>query len=104
MAKFVAEDVDARCILKVVGEVDVAAADELVKASQRCLDRSPVLELDLSELTFIDSSGLGALVRIRNEARQRDSSVALTNVTDSTARLLRITGLARVFGLESGKS
>jgi anti-sigma B factor antagonist len=77
--------------------VDISAADELVNAARRCLDRAASVELDLGGLTFIDSSGLGALVRIRNEAAERAKSLVLTNVSATADRLLQVTGLDKAF-------
>jgi anti-anti-sigma factor len=91
---------DGLCVLSLVGEVDIATADELVEAGRRCLDRADRVELDLSGLTFIDSSGLGALVRIRNEAAEQAKSMVLTHVSAAAARLLQITGLDQAFTIQ----
>jgi anti-sigma B factor antagonist len=85
------------CVLELIGDVDITASEELVDRARACLGRAPSLELDLGALTFIDSSGLGALVRIRNEARGEEKPLVLTNVNERTARLLRITGLDKSF-------
>ena len=53
------------------GEIDIASADALRNAGARAVDSlgpSDRLDVDLSGVTFIDSSGLGALVSIRNAA------------------------------------
>ena len=93
-----------RCVLKLVGDIDVTATDELVAAARRCLDQATDVELDLGEMTFIDSSGLGALVRIRIEATEQAKNLSLTNVTERTTRLLRITGLDRSFSIHPQQS
>ena len=49
----------------------------------------------------MDSSGLGALVRIRNLAHERGTKVLLTNVPASVSRLFEVTGLAEIFGTGS---
>lgn len=95
---------DDTCVLELIGDVDITASDELVDRARDCLSRSPRLELDLGALTFIDSSGLGALVRIRNEARLEAKPLALTNVNERTARLLRITGLDKSFDIRTEQS
>lgn len=89
-----------RCVLGLVGDVDISTVDSLLDAAFRCMDRAGVVELDLGELTFIDSSGLGALVRIRNEANERAKTLRVTNVPAATERLLRITGLDKALRMQ----
>jgi anti-anti-sigma factor len=95
---------DGLCVLSLFGDVDIAAADDLVEAARRCLDRADAVELDLSGLSFIDSSGLGALVRIRNEATAQAKSLVLTHVSAPTQRLLQITGLDKAFDIQPERS
>jgi len=86
-----------RRTLTVTGEVDIATAEEFVAEATACLDAVETCEIDLGAVTFIDSSGLGALVRIRNVARERGRQVLLTNVPPSVDRLLTVTGLSGLF-------
>jgi len=89
---------DGRATLSLSGEVDIAAVDELLDAARSCLDRADhVIVLDLGAVTFIDSSGLGALVRVRNLAAERDLAVELVHVPRSVQRLFDLTGLESVF-------
>jgi len=91
---------DGHCVLAVKGDVDIAVADEFFSAALACLDGTDVLELDLSELRFIDSSGLGALVRVHKRAVEQGGRLVLSHVSESVHRLLRITGLDLVFDIE----
>jgi len=86
------------CRLIVQGEVDVASVPLLLDEARELLATGPFrLEVDLEAVTFIDSSGLGALVRVRNEAKEQGIAVTLANVSDSTQRLLQLSGLHHVF-------
>ena len=87
----------------VAGEVDIASVDNLLSEAYACLDGpADVCEIDLADVTFIDSSGLGALVRIRNVAHDRGKEVVLVNVPAPVERLFAVTGLAEVFGIQLG--
>src|SRR3954451_16236113 len=98
MAEFVTASVGERRTLVVAGEVDLATVNQLETEATACLDDTPdVCEIDLSEVTFIDSSGLGALVRIRTLGHQRGKRIVLTNVPPSVDRPLAVTGLSEVF-------
>jgi anti-anti-sigma factor len=104
MTEFVMKRADGeRRLLAVSGEVDIATVEEFLTEADACLgDGVEVCEIDLGAVTFIDSSGLGALVRIRNTAHDRGKAVLLTNVPDSVTRLFEVTGLAEAFGVGSG--
>ena len=82
------------------GELDMATADELRSIGIRALaslGERARLDVDMAALTFIDSSGLGALISIRNAAEDGGHEVALMNVSPSIVRLLELTGLRDAF-------
>jgi anti-anti-sigma factor len=87
-------------VVGVSGEIDMASADEFRDRLLDCLQRSESVEVDLGEVTFIDSSGLAALVRLRTEAEILGKDVVLVSVSASTARLLELTGLQTLFDVE----
>lgn len=105
MAQF-SEDVrdDGLCVVKAAGELDIAAAPEFIDVVRASLGRCTTVELDLGDVTFIDSSGLGALVRLRKEADAQDASLRLTEVSAATNRLLRLTGLIDVFDISTSQA
>lgn len=105
MAQF-SEDVrgDGLCVVRPEGELDLAAVEEFIGIVRGSLDRCTMVEIDLGAITFIDSSGLGALVRLRKEAEENDASLYLTKISSGTDRLLRITGLIDFFDIRAGQS
>lgn len=90
----------ATIALSVAGDVDIASADEFRDRLLGCLKRADSLEVDLGAVTFIDSSGLAGLVRLRTEAEILDKEVALVNLSPATARLLELTGLQGLFKID----
>ena len=104
MAEFVAHaPQDGVASLAVSGEVDIAVVEALLAEGRACLESAPSgLEVDLGGVSFIDSSGLGTLVRLRNEATDLGKSIALTNVPPATLRLLEVTGLVDAFAARTG--
>ena len=82
------------------GEIDIASADALRNAGARAVDSlgpSDRLDVDLSGVTFIDSSGLGALVSIRNAAEAAGRAMSLHIVSPSIISLFELTGLRAAF-------
>jgi anti-sigma B factor antagonist len=84
-------------VVRLVGELDVMTVGRLRAAlDQLLLGVEPVV-VDLRDLTFIDSAGLGALVRAHKKARVLQGRLTFVLSPDSHAnRLLRLTGLHRV--------
>jgi len=60
--------------------------------------------IDLSGVTFIDSSGLAMLVRIRRAATDAGMDLRLAGTPPRVRQLLEITGLDEPFGLAVGRS
>ncbi|MDP9093693.1 MAG: STAS domain-containing protein [Actinomycetota bacterium] len=90
-------------VLRLTGEVDMLAAEELRKAGDLAVAEvaeGSRMVIDLREVTFLDSSGLGALVAIRNKAMSRDLGCALRSVPDKVMKVLLIAGLHDVFSIE----
>lgn len=86
--------------LAVNGEVDADNCDELLAAVLNTTSQSGPLYLDLSELAFIDSSGISALLKIKSELETRGHTLQLQAPTESVHRVLEITGLLEAFGLQ----
>jgi anti-anti-sigma factor len=103
MADVVAQPPEGVRSLAVSGEVDVAAVETLRTEARACLSSdATLLELDLSGVTFIDSTGLGTLVLLRNEAVLAGKQVTLTHAPPAVVRLLEITGLAELLADRTG--
>lgn len=84
--------------LRVSGEVDLAVADELRQVGLSCIESDDVgLRVDLGDVTFIDSTGLGALVQLRSAARDKSKLLQLVNLPDEVTRMLQLTGLTGTF-------
>jgi anti-anti-sigma factor len=78
-----------------IGEVDMATAHVLRDALLRELrEQAPaVLDVDLAGVTFLDCSGINALVAVRNVAVQAERHVRVTDPQPIVRWLLDLTGL-----------
>ena len=94
-------------VVSVAGELDIATAEQAysfitevidgpVKGSRGTMGSAPVT-VDLSGVTFCDASGLGALARLARYARAAGRQLSLTSARPSVMKIIRITGLDRVF-------
>lgn len=85
-------------IAEVTGEIDLRTAESL---KSRLLAMSDAgfrrIVLDFTEVRFCDASGLGALVAVQNRLSEHGGEIKLARVRPTLRRLLRITGLDRLF-------
>jgi anti-sigma B factor antagonist len=86
-------------VVRCVGEIDMATAPGLRERISRLqIDGPPRLVVDLSDVTFIDSLGLGALIGAHKRARVLRGSFVMVP-SDAARRVLAATALDRVFDL-----
>ena len=94
------QDRDGVGVVMVTGEIDLATAPQLA-TQLAALDLSRPVIVDLSAVTFIDSSGLNALVQLRQkmQATSTPSRLGVVVSRPSTRRIFEVTGLSEVFAL-----
>jgi anti-sigma B factor antagonist len=85
-------------VLSLAGELDLADAPALREALRRAVERAPKrLVVDLTEVTFVDSTVLGALVEARSKLGGDAFALAAPGL--GVRRALEISGLDRHFAL-----
>ena len=86
-------------VLTLQGEVDIATVDDLRSAWYLVAEREApaLIVVDVAEVTFIDASGLGLLVGLRNRQRSHGGDVQLRNPPECVRALLRLSGLLDLF-------
>jgi anti-sigma B factor antagonist len=84
-----------RIVATVAGEMDHSTSAQFGAAAMELLtdDVSNVV-LDMAEVAFCDSAGIGALVDILRRTRRRDGALVLAAATGNVTRALALAGLA----------
>jgi len=77
------------------GELDVATVEGLRSQWLAEIDtRQPErLVVDMSDVTFLDSTGLGAIVALQRRQRPHGGVVAVTNAGPTVVKILQLTGM-----------
>jgi anti-anti-sigma factor len=90
--------------IKVTGELDSGTCDAVLAAFERALRErgADTLVLDLKEVSFIDSSGMRAMIQLERDARGRGAPLMVVPPPDDVTELLRIAGIAERMNLVSG--
>jgi anti-sigma B factor antagonist len=90
------------CALTLSGEVDVYTAPKLKETLVEEIESGCVrIIVDLDDVGFIDSSGLGVLVGGLRRAKERDGAIRLVCSRENVLKIFRITGLDKVFPIFS---
>ncbi|WP_375474880.1 STAS domain-containing protein [uncultured Jatrophihabitans sp.] len=89
-------DEDERSVLLVTGSVDFGSRGTLLDAGRQALGRDDVegLILDLGQVSFLDSTGIGVFVQLAQVAEDGEKSFALRNPSNRVRRVLEVAGLA----------
>jgi anti-anti-sigma factor len=85
--------VGRRAVLAVAGEVDIQTASDLRAAIDAAGTRAFEIWVDLSDTTFMDSSGVHALAGARAQLARADRRLALICPAGPVRRVLELTGL-----------
>jgi anti-sigma B factor antagonist len=86
-------------LVRLSGDIDLESAPALTETLRTVLDTigTEPLVLDLTEVEFMDSSGLGVLVGAHQQASIQGSALILAGLNARVAKILRITKLHKVF-------
>jgi len=97
------DDALAVPVLVLSGEHDVATSRELQQALDTLLERGDTVVVDVTGITFVDSTTLGTLLTAHQRAARRGGELAIvlgeaaTYTVRNAFRLVGLTRLARVF-------
>jgi anti-sigma B factor antagonist len=83
------------------GEFDISSIGEFRSAVERSETEWRRVDIDLSDVVFMDSSGLQALVQLNNRAHDHGLEVTLVRPSHPVARLLELTGLDSQFAVRA---
>jgi len=88
-------------VISVKGEIDIySAPDFKERLYQSINDVQQNIILDFSDLSYIDSMGLGILVGALKRVKEKDRNITIKNPKSTVRKLFRITGLDKAFIIE----
>ena len=83
------------------GELDVSKADELKKSLHKLVDEKNIdMKLNLENLDYIDSTGLGVMIGILKRLKIENKEVYIEKPKNNVRKIFNITGLDKVFKME----
>ncbi|MFQ5659851.1 MAG: STAS domain-containing protein [Gammaproteobacteria bacterium] len=84
-------------VIELEGEVDLSCSPDARKQILNCLENKKHLLVDLSRVTYIDSSGVASLVEGYQTAKKKDLRFGLVSVSDTAMNVLQLARLDKVF-------
>lgn len=88
-------------ILELGGEVDLSCSPEARKKILACLEAGKNLLIDLSAITYIDSSGVASLVEGYQTAKKLNLKFGLVGVSTAAMNVLQLARLDKVFPIHA---
>lgn len=101
-------EISGTVVVSLAGEMDTHTARSLSERVDEFLAASsgpggpsaPTVVVDAAELRFLDSSGIAELLRLRQRMVEANGTLTVRSATASVRRVLEITGLVEVLGLD----
>lgn len=85
-------------IIQISGEVDLYNVRELKNALFQLTDGNHTnVVVDMKEVNYMDSSGIGALVAGQKKMKANNGSFALMNISDDVLNILKLATLDKFF-------
>jgi anti-anti-sigma factor len=88
-------------VVRVAGEIDLATARRVRQAATDAVRPGGRVAVDMSAVTFCDSSGLGALVWSYQYAAKHDCTFAIRDPHPRVLKVIRLSGLDELIPIES---
>lgn len=95
--KFSARSERDAVVVDVVGQIDMGTSPALRKALLESLNDTVRLAINLTEVTYVDSSGIASLLEVLQHSQKAKKRVILFGLTPSVLYVLQLTRLVGVF-------
>ena len=87
-------------VISLRGEIDLYNAPEIRELVEKLITEKQVhIVIDMEEVTYIDSSGIGALISSLNNLKKKNGSLKITNITGSVRKVFELTKLSSFFDI-----
>lgn len=92
-------------VVTLEGEIDIYSSPQFKEVLLKGIEEGANhVIIDLTDVTFIDSTALGVLVSGAKRVRPRNGSLDIICVDENIIRILEITGLDRIFGIYQSRA
>jgi anti-sigma B factor antagonist len=90
------ENTGSKLIVHIDGEIDLEKTDDLREKISVIIDNNSSIELNLTKVTYIDSSGVAVLIESNQKAQELDKELTL-NLSEAVLSVLKMAKLESFF-------
>ena len=88
-------------LIEVKGDLDIYSEDEFRSFIEKEIEGADKdMVIDIKDLDYLDSTGLGLFMKIYKIAKEKDKTVSIINPKENILKLFKITNLTDVFNME----
>lgn len=88
-------------LVRLSGELDVSSAEGLKNELNGKIDQIFTdIKIDMSNLDYIDSTGIGIIVGIMKRLRGEKKDISILNARENIKKIFNITGLDQIISME----
>jgi anti-sigma B factor antagonist len=103
--KVVTQTKDGILVVDCIGRIVFCEESSLLRDTvKKAISQNNRIVLNLGEVSYIDSGGLGTLVALRTTAQNAGGTIKLTNLTKRVGDLLQVTKLLTVFDVYNSEA
>ena len=89
-------------ILKLEGNLDMYSSIAFKDGFEKYVnDRDKEVLLDMQDILYMDSSGVGVLIKFLNHCKERDSKISIANLKPAIEKIFKVSGLIPYFNILS---
>ena len=89
---------ESETIVRCSGRLTTEYAEDFKEEVRKLIPGAKILVLDFTQLEYMDSSGIGAVVRLYVSAKKENCDLQLVNFNQRIRDLLGLSGLLKIFG------
>jgi len=89
---------ESETVVRCSGRLTSEYAEEFKDEVRKLIPGAKILVLDFTQLEYMDSSGIGAVVRLYVSAKKENCELRLVNFNQRIRELLGLSGLLKIFG------
>jgi anti-sigma B factor antagonist len=88
--------------LRLIGELDLVSVPTLRSCLENVAGDVQTVVLDCAELTFLDSTGIGLLIRCQRDLQERGGSLIIHSPKSHVRKVLEVTQVTRLVDIVEG--
>jgi len=88
---------EEQAVVTIKGEVDIYSVDQFRKSIEKSINqKTSKIILDCTDLSYIDSTGMGVLIEMRNKTMEMGQKIVMKNPKPNIKKLLSLTGVDKI--------